>query len=282
MKVLLLLLVSVLFLFSLGACSANQNPPAPDQRNAESLPAFRLPEDAAKDGLATLKSEADDYVRFGFQNKAEVDRAKLGMPEKVLTIPVDQLAGYKEGTDIRPLLQDVHRMVYPVTVDGQGRALITIKETPSGWQLVGFGQSQLAKNLVDAKRASLERANFLAPNSGPGESFALQIQTQRRRDYLANVEAGPGRTSQIMLTPLNAPPQKQEIANKDQRGKHELAVGIQRAEKYSKSIYVWDARTTEYAIDPSKLASRRQTAGEVLTTLAPLARYAQSHAGPPQ
>ncbi len=266
-------LVTLALIFS-GGCSGVQDRPPSGQSNSPTG-AFSSADGAARDALVIMKNEVSaDPVSLGL-DPAEMNRVELGKPEKVFTIPVQKLADYKPGSDVQAILEDTHRMVYPVMLAGRGRALITVEQTPQGWQMVGFGQGKLAKNLVDAQSETTSSAKAQVDST-----FNLQVQTVNRRDFLARVEAGPGGGKQIKLIPLNAP---SEVPTHGPGMQNKQVVSSMKTlNKYSKSLYSVDMRTTEFIIDAHKVEANQKSAGDVIEALTPLAKEAQSRKSPPQ
>jgi hypothetical protein len=72
--------------------------------------------------------------RYGFQNRGELSQATLGIPYQEYDIDKEEPTGYWR---------------IPVTVDGENRALLRLKDSAEGWVFAGLGGADLARNLDD-------------------------------------------------------------------------------------------------------------------------------------
>jgi hypothetical protein len=194
-------LITVLFVCVL-ACSKDRGPTVPPQSKPQTV--FSDPQAAAEHGLITLKQMVtqNNYQEFGFTSEGDVEKASLGPPAKLFVIPNEKLANFKKGADVYPLLQDVHRLIYPVQVDGLGRTAITVMQTEQGWKLADFGQDTLAKNLADIRTTKIGQSGS-GVGAAPEEYYDIRVQTMGI-DFLAVNKAnrGPGAKNEILLTPL--------------------------------------------------------------------------------
>ncbi|MFY9854928.1 MAG: hypothetical protein WAK26_13720, partial [Terracidiphilus sp.] len=79
-------------------------------------PASASSQDAAQTGLKTMQSlvMTENYQGLGFSSVDQVKSAQLGDPLKVFRVPLDTLSAYKGDANAFPLLQDAHKMIYPV------------------------------------------------------------------------------------------------------------------------------------------------------------------------
>jgi hypothetical protein len=72
--------------------------------------------------------------KYGFQNRNELTQADLGIPYQEYDMDKEQPTGYWR---------------VPVTIDGENRALLRLKNTAEGWKFSGLGGAELARNLED-------------------------------------------------------------------------------------------------------------------------------------
>jgi hypothetical protein len=197
---LVILLASIV---SSAAC-ARQQP----QESPKSQPQTVFPDQqaAAQDGLNTLKNTVDEsnYQSRGFKSAVEVKQAVLGEPASLFLISNEKVANFKPGVDVRSLLEDDHRMVFPVLVNGEGRTLITIAQTSHGWTYVGNGDGDVAQNLARIRNDKMSQAGP-GPGSSPSNYYDIRIQALDV-DFLAtdNRAQGPGGNNDILLTPLSS------------------------------------------------------------------------------
>jgi hypothetical protein len=297
----ILVAFGVTFLCSQG-CS--RNPTKPDSGNATSgsvaPTVFPTPEAAARDALISLETlvNGSNLTTYGFHSLQEVKDASLGAPEEVMVLPNDALSKLTRTTDVRPLLKQIHRVIYPIVVNGQGLSLITVQQTARGWELAGYGPPKLGANLVDARKAAPDADNSSVaaqPSSRPA-TFDLRVQTLQF-DYLASPATGAGGQQVLYLTPLNGPQQTTASTIKTEKSStiDAMSKSLASANKYAKSLYRLE--TTEspglppeegpgkhYAINPDAVSTKRKTAADVLSPLAPAAkeveRQVQEQQGP--
>jgi hypothetical protein len=200
MKSLWTLLV-VLLVYSQACARNQQQAPSPNQPQT----VFSDPQTAADDALDTLKKMVDEsnYQSFGFENAAEVKQAVLGEPAQLFVIQNDKLAKYKPGSNVQPLLEDVHRMIYPVIVNGHGRTLVTIVQNGQEWTLAKYGDQNVAENLARIRNDKIAKAGS-GPGSSPSNYYDIRIQTLQI-DFLATNQQrrGPSGNNEILLTPLS-------------------------------------------------------------------------------
>jgi hypothetical protein len=87
--------------------------------------------------------------RYGFQNRDELSQATLGIPYQEYDIDKEEPTGYWR---------------IPVTVDGENRALLRLKDTAEGWTFAGLGGAELARNLDDHEANMVSQGN--TPSTG--------------------------------------------------------------------------------------------------------------------
>jgi hypothetical protein len=134
---------------------------------------------AARDGLRRFLDRIPEGTRasYGFSSPEEIDRAQLGAPYRVWTAD-------PERTRAAPL-SSVREWRFPVTVDGEYRALLTVSSANGGpLRAVALGAAGLARELgrherdravpAQAERVLLRlyelRADFVAFPAAPPRS----------------------------------------------------------------------------------------------------------------
>ena len=121
------------------------------QANLSSQPAASgSSQEAAQTGLATLKSliTQDNYQGMGFTSVDQVKDAQLGSPMKLYLVPLDALTAYKGDTGAAALLQDGHKLIYPVAVNQQVLSSLSVTQQNDGWRATDFGNSAITRALV--------------------------------------------------------------------------------------------------------------------------------------
>lgn len=120
-----------------AGCSGTASPaPGPSTLDASSDESAAVL--AAQSGLRTFLDRIPGARRagYGFASREEIDRAQLGTPYRVWTVDLP-------GGSPRP----VREWRFPVTVDGQSRALLTVGEAGKGLKAVDLGAAGLAREL---------------------------------------------------------------------------------------------------------------------------------------
>jgi hypothetical protein len=87
--------------------------------------------------------------RYGFQSRAELTQATLGIPYQEYDLEKEQPTGYWR---------------IPVTVGGENRAMMRLKNTAEGWRFSGLGGAELARNLGDHETNMISHGN--RPSTG--------------------------------------------------------------------------------------------------------------------
>jgi hypothetical protein len=155
------------------------------QANVSSDPAAKASsQEAAQAGLTVLQSmvRTDNFQGLGFSSVDQVKNAQLSDPMKLYSVPLDALTAYKADASAAGLLQDAHKLIYPVTVDRQVVSSLSVTQRGDGWRATDFGNSALTRALV-AHRGSKDDFVVWVP--------ALKI-------YFCAAGAGDG----LVLTPI--------------------------------------------------------------------------------
>jgi hypothetical protein len=112
-------------------------------------------QEAAQAGLVTLRSlvQQDNFQGLGFSSVEQAARAQLSDPMRVFSVRLDSLTGYKGEANAFGLLQDAHKLIYPVSVDQQVVSSLSVMERGDGWRATDFGNSALTRALVAHKQS---------------------------------------------------------------------------------------------------------------------------------
>lgn len=91
----------------------------------------------------------------------EAARARVLAPLAVAFVGLEALRNYTPGTDPRSLVRDTGGRLFPIAVDADVRAEVTVAPDARGvWKMTEVGRGNLAKT-VAAARASLPNASAL-------------------------------------------------------------------------------------------------------------------------
>jgi hypothetical protein len=168
-----LLASSVLFALLAGCAPegdhtrAAEPAPAPESHEptapvaAPAAPKKLLPThvEAAQASLTTLGHLAIADKTLGFRSPEEATSATLGSPLPMFMVGLNPLRAYRAGDDPRALLLSEGSVFYPVTVNGEVRSSVLVRQDAAGggWKASQFGRPTLA-SLASAERANLAHA----------------------------------------------------------------------------------------------------------------------------
>jgi hypothetical protein len=160
----------------------------------------RDPNEVAKEALSNLPQLIDEkaYKQLGIESADSLSTAVLGEPVPVYYVRLDQLSQYESG-DPGTLLNDAHRIIYPIIVQGQGRLLIVLEEKEGIWRFVKYDNPKVAKNLVKVKQHKSARSG------SPSSFMAIQIPGLQMLTLLGErpKDQATGLDKDLLLTPLN-------------------------------------------------------------------------------
>jgi hypothetical protein len=231
------------------------------QKQADQVTRDDKADETARNGLSGIRSliSEKNFKDFGLQSSEEAAQLELGNPVPLYYVRADQLKEYQPGSDAGRLMVNANRRLYPVLLKNEGKLLITVEKTATGWRMVSFGQADIAPALTKIKREKVARTT-LGPGSSSANYFVVQIPSMHL-NFLAYAPApGPGGSEeskrQVVLTPL---------ASSDQLAK---SIGFQN----SKFL----------ALNPSFSSEKQgsRNANEVFKALAPNAVAASSVSAP--
>jgi hypothetical protein len=102
---------------------------------------------AAEDEAGTFLGKIPDGYEtyYGFKDRAEFSKIKLGVPLKVFTINPDSVD--ETGGASKKFLKDVNEWRVPVTINNEYRALITVVKSDGKFKAVDFGGVVLAHRI---------------------------------------------------------------------------------------------------------------------------------------
>lgn len=108
-------------------------------------------EDAARTGLPRFLHAIaqDDPGRFTFASLEEIERAELGEPFQVFTIPPRDILDYDGRAPVSSLIQPADIWFFPVLVDDDIKTLLTVEQSHGTWKAVAIGSSNLARQWFD-------------------------------------------------------------------------------------------------------------------------------------
>jgi hypothetical protein len=161
-----------------GSLSAQSNQGPDRERNQ-----MKEVTQVAAAALPTLRELAERAPAVAGLTAREAATAQLEPPVRVFWVTLDSLKAYHSGDDPHTLLQDKQTFFYPVTVSGDVRSSITVKQRDTRWLATDIGHADLAKR-VSALRA--------------GNADAILIRVPALNNYLVGtMEAGV-----LRFTPL--------------------------------------------------------------------------------
>ncbi len=176
-------------------------------------PASASSQDAAQTGLKTMQSlvRAENFQGLGFSSVDQVKNAQLGDPLKLYRVPLDALSAYKGDANASGLLQDAHKLIYPVTVDQQVVSSLSATQRDDGWRANEYGNSALTRALV-AHRASKDDFVVWVPAlkiyftaRGEGEKLTLTtIMDDPRFEFKAGQDLPASRVFTILQKSASA------------------------------------------------------------------------------
>ena len=117
------------------------------EANAETAPQGVM--DAARNGLYPFlqRISPDKFENYGFTAKDSLDNARLGSPFRVYTITPSTLFKYKSGDTVSSLISSTGMWYFPIMVDNDMRAILTVSRLNGVWKAVAMGQTSLAREL---------------------------------------------------------------------------------------------------------------------------------------
>lgn len=154
-------------LIPLGACTKDvvvaSSFPSPLDAAQNRLDQMQALQEGVPDvGSASMKEEEDYAADLGFSSAKDLKNAQLGSSLRLYRLDPVMLEDYKKGTDPNLMLMDTHNQIFPLTVNGQPRSLLTVTQTEDGssqaWKVSAAGFSRMAKVMSQYRKP---KANIL-------------------------------------------------------------------------------------------------------------------------
>jgi hypothetical protein len=165
----------------------------------------------AKRGLTILQQylTSANFKEFGLESANEIPQLQVGAGVDVYYVLNDDLKKFHPGGDLAELVRPSQTRFYPVTLNGQGKFLITVRFREGKWRFASFEETDNANNLVRLMDASkflgdknstlyaveipalhLSYATLSKPAPGKSMSFLALNRTSMQA-----VRPGPGPTT---------------------------------------------------------------------------------------
>ncbi|HET9957717.1 MAG TPA: hypothetical protein VFQ61_24635 [Polyangiaceae bacterium] len=149
---------------------------------------------AAGEGLATLRElvTAQNCVGLGFDKPEDVQRAKLGVPIRDLSVSLERLKQYEANTSIAALVLPFEKFTVPVLVDGAVRSSISVVRRGPEWHAASFGFPNLIRGIsgVVAAQAGNAQARGISIVRVPSLRLLLVAHVTNGRLFFTEVTGG--------------------------------------------------------------------------------------------
>jgi len=97
----------------------------------------------------------EEFRALGFASRDEARSAKLGDPLPVIFVRLDRLSAFKASANINGLMNEVHRVVYPVNVGKAARSTIELKKQGDEWVATALGGRNFIKLFSSAREKAM-------------------------------------------------------------------------------------------------------------------------------
>jgi hypothetical protein len=145
----------------------------------------------AADSLKTFTQLVRPSRTLGFQSPEEIASVTLAEPFPLFVVGLEDLQAYRTGADARSLFTDQHAVFYPLTVSGEVRSGMVVRNDNGVWKTSQFGRPVLAT------RAHAARARLVADRGVAIADVSLVEIPALSIRLLAHLEGGV-----MMVTPL--------------------------------------------------------------------------------
>lgn len=167
---------------------------------------------AAKQGLSRFlrQMRPTSLASFGFSSGDDLKKAALGDAFKLHTILPSALKTYSAGQPVESIVTETSQWYFPVTLDGDVRALLIVDRMGGRWKAVSFGYSPLAREIADSGKQWPKAKGY----------HARYISVPQAYEFLFSVsEQGPDNMTSLMSRPAAAglTPQAQGGAGQNSR-----------------------------------------------------------------
>lgn len=107
--------------------------------------------DATKDGLHSFLKliPTGELQNYGFAPEDPLAKAHVGTPFRVYTITPSALSNYSPGDTVSSLLSPTGMWYFPIMVNSNIRAILTVDRLNGTWRAVALGQASLARELEE-------------------------------------------------------------------------------------------------------------------------------------
>jgi hypothetical protein len=148
--------------------------------------------DQAQQSLPVLRQMVTPgtYKKLGFLSVDEATRASLGTPLRVFMVQLDKLKAYQPETKVEDMLVDTNAVRYAVTVDGQARTSVVMRQVEGKWQVARVGRPLLTQALSGV-------AQRLATESPAAAGATFEVEIPALNLYFIGRQVG----SSVMLAP---------------------------------------------------------------------------------
>ncbi len=145
----------VVTVLAAAACSGAETGTKGDGVEPTSLASESAARPAAQAAMGTLRGlvqSGGDPARRGFGSNGDIDAAQLesGLPMEDI-LPAE-LRSYRLGGDVGSVVKGEPAVLFPVTVHGEVRSSIVLRDIGGEWQPVIFGMASVARNAFAARR----------------------------------------------------------------------------------------------------------------------------------
>ncbi len=108
---------------------------------------------AAEEGLARFLATipAQELAHLGLSTAEDVQAATLGSPYEQFTLTPAAIAAYQPGSALAPLLTSTGSWLFPVTVHGEARTMLTVGMVNGKWEAGDIGGTYLPGALQKAE-----------------------------------------------------------------------------------------------------------------------------------
>lgn len=109
---------------------------------------------AAKQGLTRFLGQMrpESGASLGFSDGDRLEKAELGEAFKLHTILPADLQASVPGQAVEALVTETSQWYFPVTLDGEDRALLIVDRMGGSWKAVSFGQAPLARRIAESRK----------------------------------------------------------------------------------------------------------------------------------
>jgi hypothetical protein len=114
-------------------------------------PVPREAREQAQRSLAGLRSivTPETFQRLGFASVEEASDVQIEPPLPIFMVPLDRLREYRPNKNPVDLLVQTGQIRFPLSVGGQVRSSMVLREADGRWEVVRIGRAELTQRLLD-------------------------------------------------------------------------------------------------------------------------------------